>query len=81
MTNGSSMKVESIAECSAWNILQYFWPALSDNSSWKSIFEDGRFRDRFYCILVQSFCLIWFFTSNQQSSSYVGMGIPGLNQY
>ena len=24
MTNGSLMKVESIAECSPWNILQYF---------------------------------------------------------
>ena len=34
MTNGSLillMKVESIAECSNWSILQYFWPALSDN--------------------------------------------------
>ena len=25
--------VESIAECSHWSILQYFWPALSDNWS------------------------------------------------
>ena len=24
MTNGSLMKVESIAECSSWRILQYF---------------------------------------------------------
>ena len=31
MTNGSKMKVESIAECSPRSILQYFWPALSDN--------------------------------------------------
>ena len=31
MTNGSLMQVESIAECSTWSILQYFWPALSDN--------------------------------------------------
>ena len=30
MTNGSLMKVESIAECSPWSILQYFWPALSN---------------------------------------------------
>ena len=30
MTNGSLMKVESIAEGSIWSILQYFWPALSD---------------------------------------------------
>ena len=30
MTNGSLTKVESIAECSPWSILQYFWPALSD---------------------------------------------------
>ena len=33
MTNGSKMKVESIAECSRWSILQYFWPALSDHRS------------------------------------------------
>ena len=33
MTNGSLMKVESIAKCSPWSILQYFWPALSDNWS------------------------------------------------
>ena len=37
MTNGSLMKVESIAECSPWSILQYFWPALSDTMSWKPI--------------------------------------------
>ena len=37
MTNGSLMKVESIAECSPWSILQYFWPALRDNRSWKPI--------------------------------------------
>ena len=37
-TNDSLMKVESIAECSPWSILQYFWPALSDNWSWKPNF-------------------------------------------
>ena len=26
-------------------------------------------------------CLIWFFTSHQQSFSYIGTGLPGLNQY
>ena len=39
----SLMKVESIAE---WSILQYFWPTLSDNWSWKPIFklfESGNF--------------------------------------
>ena len=39
MANGSLMKVESNAECSPWSILQYFWPALSDNRSWKPIFD------------------------------------------
>ena len=35
----------------------------------------------FVCVWFD-FCLIWFFTSHQQSSfSYVGMGHPGLNQY
>ena len=46
MTYGSLMKVESIAECSHWSILQYFWPTLSDSWSWKPIFglfESGRF--------------------------------------
>ena len=38
MENGSLMKVKSIAECSPWSILQYFWPALSDNRSRKPIF-------------------------------------------
>ena len=40
------MKVESITECSPWSILQYFWPALSDNWSWKPIcglFDSGHF--------------------------------------
>ena len=40
------MKVESIAECSPWSILQYFLPALIDNWSWKPIialFESGCF--------------------------------------
>ena len=40
------MKVESIAECSKGSILQYFWPALSDNWAWKPIwglFESGPF--------------------------------------
>ena len=26
-------------------------------------------------------CLIWFFTSHQQSFSYKGTSLPGLNQY
>ena len=42
------MKIKSIAECSPWIILQYmyFWPALSNNWSWKPIFglfESGHF--------------------------------------
>ena len=47
MDNGSLMKVESIAECSPWSILQYFWPAFSDNWYWKPIlvlFLSGRLR-------------------------------------
>ena len=27
------------------------------------------------------FDLIWFFTSHQQSFSYIGTGLPGMNQY
>ena len=50
MANGSLMKVKSIAECSPWSILQYFWPALSDNQSWKPVFVfflSGRLRQVF----------------------------------
>ena len=36
--NGSRMKVKSIAECSKGSILQYFWPALSNNWYRKPIF-------------------------------------------
>ena len=38
--NGILMKVKRIAECSPLSILQYFWPALSDNWS----FFSGRLR-------------------------------------
>ena len=54
-TNGSLMKVESIAEC----ILQYFWPALSDNRSWKPIlifFLSGRLRQ----VLLYLNCIAYF---------------------
>ena len=46
MTTGSLMKVKSIAECSKGSILHYFWPAFSDNQSWKpffGLFESGHF--------------------------------------
>ena len=47
MTNGSLMKVESIAECSLWSILQYFWPALSDDWSWIKLY--------FICIIYDKY--------------------------
>ena len=46
------MKVESFAE---WSILQYFWPAFSDNWSWKPIvglFESGHFTQEPYCVFT-----------------------------
>ena len=55
MTNGSLMKVESIAECSRWSILQYFWPALGDNWSYKPILVFLRVTvlDRVYCTVTK----------------------------
>ena len=35
----------------------------------------------FYSISIMFVCLICFFTSHQQSFSYKGTGLPGLNQY
>ena len=66
MTNGSLKKVESIAECSPWSILQYFWPALSDNLCWKPIFvifESGGFRQ---VLLYQCFILTTLYWLNPQ---------------
>ena len=37
MTNGSLMKIESIAEYSPWSILQYFWPALNLQYFWPAL--------------------------------------------
>ena len=54
MTNGSLMKVNSIAECSPWSILQYFWPALSDIQSWKTIL------DFFLSDRLRQVLLYWF---------------------
>ena len=50
------MKVESFAECSSWSILQYVWPALRDNWSWKPIlvFLRVAILERFYCILHEA---------------------------
>ena len=55
LTNGSLMKVESIAECSHWSILQHLRPALSDIWSWKQVlgtFESGCFRQVLLYIYV-----------------------------
>ena len=39
ITNGSLMKVKCIVEYSCWSILQYFWPAQSNNLPWKTFFS------------------------------------------
>ena len=55
MTNGSLMKVKSIAECFKGSILQYFLPELRDNWSLEQffgIFESGRFTQVFYFMSI-----------------------------
>ena len=45
-TNYRLMQVKSIAECSKWSILQYFWPSFSFHLSLRSLFcllLSGRF--------------------------------------
>ena len=42
-----------LCQYTPWIMLQYFWPALSDNRSWKPIFglfESGRFRQGFFSV-------------------------------
>ena len=47
----SLMKVERIAECSPWSILQYLWPALIGIEKQFLVFSlSGRVR-QVYCIL------------------------------
>ena len=65
-------------ESSRWN-----WPfEHPQHVLWfgkrKSDFASSTLILRLWLIL---FCLIWFFTSHQQSFSYIGTGLPGLNQY
>ena len=59
------MKVERIAECSTWSVLQYFWPALSDNLPWKPIFglfESGHFTQVYKKLanLSKKICTLYF---------------------
>ena len=68
------MKFESIAECSPWSILQYFWPTLSDNWSYKPIFglfESGRYTQ--VLLYSHSFC-VFFYPFRQ----YEGGDIPSV---
>ena len=57
MTNGSLLKVESIAECSPWSILQCLWPALSDKNQFL-LFLRVAVLYRFYCIYCYSWATI-----------------------
>ena len=82
ITNGRLMKVERIAECSLWSILQYFWPALSDYQSWNQIFDPFE-NDRLTQVLLY---FIWWNVINKfkQSfqrktlSSITGINLPTL---
>ena len=62
--------VKCIAECSRGSILQYFWPALSENRSWKPIlvfFLSGRLRQvllyyQMHCSENENFSVKLYFT-------------------
>ena len=70
MTNGSLMKVKSIAECSHWSILQYFWPALSDGlENQFVVFLRVAVLDRFYCTTK----LCYFLTPCKETRQYMNL--------
>ena len=77
MTNGSLMKVESIAEC----ILQYFWPDLHlakiglENQF--LVFLRVTVLDRFYCILTE--CLNWITQTERVVPGTICLLFPGNN--
>ena len=73
------MKVESIAECSTWSILQYFWPALSDNGSWKPIFglfESGHFTQALVYSFFVMTCHIWSWGFLEHTEEYTVVFLP-----
>ena len=59
------------------------WPILSQAKelSHREISPDSHTIDLWKFWIFTFVCLIWFLTSHQQSFSYVGTGLPGLNQY
>ena len=85
MTNCSLMKFESIAKCSPWSILQYFWPALSDNWSWKSIFGlffEWLFYTGFTVLFFCSWKLFYASMSNIADPDIVShLGVHCLSKY
>ena len=63
-------------------VLSFFeWPFYTGFTVFASTFKikKGRFPYWHY-LLILFVCLIRFFTSHQQSFSYMGAGLPGLNQ-
>ena len=82
MSNCRLLKVKSIAECSPWSTLQNFWPALSDNWSWKQmfgLFESSRVTQVLlynfickgqWCIKFVHFYIFTFITSFGYISAY-----------
>ena len=68
-----------IIETVDWCFNEHWWPRWNakerDMSSGFILCVE---RDVCVCLFV---CLIWFFTSHQQSFSHIGSGFPGMNQY
>ena len=65
------MKVESIAECSPQSILQYFWPALSENWSWKPIFglfEIGYFTQVLLYMIIYFVKMKMYLTTHERNA-------------
>ena len=82
MTNDSLMKAKSIAECSPLSILQYIWPALSDNWSWKPIFdlfESDHFTQVLLYIKELKSCYILYIIESSGSTYSNVSGFSGMS--
>ena len=75
MANGSLMKVESVAECSPWSILQYFWPELSDDrleNQFLVPFLSGRLRQvSLYFYVVSSKAMFYVMAISRSHFRYL----------
>ena len=68
-TDYGLMQVKSIAECSPWSILQYFWPSLSYHLSLRSLFCLFLSLRSLFCVFLSGLTEYQFVIFSQSSDA------------